>query len=473
MPKATTHFTCQECGHQSPRWVGRCGGCGAWNTLVEEVVVAERPAPRGIGPVGSRSAPQPIASVPMEAWSRAPSGIPELDRVLGGGVVPGSLVLIGGDPGIGKSTLMMQASGRIALGAGRALYVTGEESAQQVKLRAERLGTLAPELYLVAETDLEAVEAHVQNLKPRFLIIDSIQTVYDPAMDSAPGSVSQVRACCARLMRVAKSTHTTVFLVGHVTKEGTLAGPRVLEHMVDTVLYFEGDRFQSYRVLRAVKNRFGSTDEIGLFEMSDAGLREVAGASELFLAQRADQGPGSAVAAIIEGTRPLLVEVQALVSRSFLASPRRTTTGLDYNRACMILAVLEKRCGMRMSDKDVYLNVAGGLKIAEPAVDLAVAVALASSFRDQPVEPDLVLAGEVGLAGEVRSVHQTDRRLKEAARMGFTRALIPDAGAAAPQSGLRSQSARTVREAIDAALYAGQRVAVSEDAFAEPFEAED
>jgi DNA repair protein RadA/Sms len=408
----------------------------------------------------------------MESWSRTPTGIAEFDRVLGGGIVPGSLVLIGGDPGIGKSTVLMQAAAQVAQTAGRTLYVTGEESTQQVKLRAERLKALAPELYLAAETDIDAVEAHLQGLKPRFLVIDSIQTVYDPASGSSPGTVSQVRACCGRLMRLAKSTHTTVFIVGHVTKEGTLAGPRVLEHMVDTVLYFEGDRFQSYRILRAVKNRFGSTDEIGLFEMTDAGLREVAGASEMFLSQRAEQGPGSAVVAVVEGTRPLLVEVQALVARSYLTSPRRTTTGLDYNRVCMLLAVLEKRCGMRMSDKDVYVNVAGGLKIAEPAVDLGVAVALASSFRDRPVDPTLVLAGEVGLAGEVRAVHQTDRRLKEAARMRFARALVPTPRPnGSPPAGLAVAEARTLREAIDKSLYAGIQ-APAEDAFAETFDDE-
>jgi DNA repair protein RadA/Sms len=449
--------------------MGRCPDCGEWNSLVEEVTSDRPPGRAPSGFETPRSVPQPIASVPMEAWSRSPSGLREFDRVLGGGIVPGSLVLIGGDPGIGKSTLLTQACGRLASGAGRTLYVTGEESAQQVKLRAERLDTLAAELYLAAETDIEAIEAHAVSLKPRFLVIDSIQTVHDPSIGSAPATVSQVRTCCARLMRLAKTTHTTVFIVGHVTKEGTIAGPRVLEHMVDTVLYFEGDRFQSYRILRAVKNRFGSTDEIGLFEMTDAGLREVAGASELFLSQRAEQGPGSAVVAIIEGTRPLLVEVQALVARSHLSSPRRTTTGIDYNRVCMILAVLEKRCGMRMSDKDVYVNVAGGLKITEPAADLGIAVALASSFRDRPVDPGFIIAGEVGLAGEVRSVHQTDRRLREGARMGFERALTPPL-AAGGFPGIEVKPARTVREAVDLALQPTHTVGPDEDVFAEVFE---
>jgi DNA repair protein RadA/Sms len=452
MARTHTRFVCQSCGAESPRWLGRCPDCGEWNTLLEEVV-PDRPAPTARASEGRGSAPQPISSIPMEAWGRTPSGIGELDRVLGGGIVPGSLVLIGGDPGIGKSTLLMQASGLISQTSGRTLYVTGEESAQQVKLRAERLDTLAPELYLSAETDIDVIEEHARKLGPRFLIIDSIQTVHDPAIGSAPATVSQVRTCCARLARIAKQTHTTVFIVGHVTKEGTIAGPRVLEHMVDVVLYFEGDRFQSYRVLRGVKNRFGSTDEIGLFEMTDAGLREVSGASELFLAQRPDQGPGSAVAAVIEGTRPLLIEVQALVTRSYLNSPRRTMTGVDFNRASMVLAVLEKRCGMRMGDKDVFLNVAGGLKIAEPALDLGMAVALASSYRDRPVDPGMVVTGEVGLAGEVRSVHQTERRLKEIGRMGFERALIPAGrGNGNGGNGLALSAVRSVREALDAAL---------------------
>ena len=436
--------------------------------MVEEVTApAARAVPGTGGAPLPRSVPVPIAAVPMESWTRAASGIGELDRVLGGGIVPGSLVLVGGDPGIGKSTLLMQASGQLASGVGRVLYVTGEESVQQVKLRAERLGTLAPELYLAAETQIDLIETHVLNLKPAFLVVDSIQTVYDPEAGSAPGTVSQVRSCCARLMRLAKSTHTTVFIVGHVTKEGTLAGPRVLEHMVDTVLYFEGDRFQSYRILRGVKNRFGSTDEIGLFEMSDAGLREVTGASELFLSQRGEASPGSAVAAIIEGTRPLLVEVQALVSRSFLASPRRTTTGIDYNRVCMILAVLEKRCGFRVSDKDVYVNVAGGLKIAETAIDLAVAIALASSFRDRAVDPELVVAGEVGLSGEVRSVHQTDRRIREAQRLGFQRVLVPE-GAHNGPPGFELVTVRHLRDAIDRSLSGPPAGPVDEeDLFAE------
>lgn len=453
MAKTHTRFVCQKCAHQSSRWLGRCPDCGEWNTILEEVITERAERATSGGFETPTSVPMPIASIPMESWKRTPSGLSEFDRVLGGGIVPGSLVLIGGDPGIGKSTLLMQASGQLALSGGRTLYVTGEESAQQVRLRGERLGTLAPELYLAAETDIDAIEAHVRNLRPRYLIIDSIQTVFDPSVGSAPATVSQVRACGARLMRLAKSTHTSVFIVGHVTKEGTIAGPRLLEHMVDTVLYFEGDRFQSYRILRAVKNRFGSTDEIGLFEMSDAGLCEVSGASELFLSQRPEHGSGSVVVGIIEGTRPLLVEVQALVARSYATNPRRTSTGIDYNRVCMILAVLEKRCALRMADKDVYVNVAGGLKVAEPAIDLGIAVALASSYRDRGVDPNLVVFGEVGLAGEVRTVHQSDRRLREASRMGFTRALLPGPRpAGGTPEGLELREVRHVNEAIEQAL---------------------
>src|SRR5687768_2924147 len=328
--KKETLFVCQNCGHTTGKWLGKCPECGEWNSLVEEK--ARRSGTRSGFQLRDVSA---ISFTDIESQDdvRAPSGVTEFDRVLGGGIVPGSLVLIGGDPGIGKSTLLMQVCGRLAAAGACTLYATGEESAQQVKLRAERLGTVAPHLYLTAETDIDVIEAHTRTLGPRFLVVDSIQTMHDAAIGSAPATVSQVRACGARLMRLAKSTDTTVFIVGHVTKEGTIAGPRLLEHMVDTVLYFEGDRFQSYRILRGVKNRFGSTDEIGLFEMTDGGLREVPAASEMFLAQRAEQGSGSAVVAVVEGTRPLLVEVQALVSRSYLAAPRRTTTGIDYNRA--------------------------------------------------------------------------------------------------------------------------------------------
>jgi DNA repair protein RadA/Sms len=460
--RASTRFVCQQCGHEAIRWLGRCPDCGSWNSFSEEITLPRAGREAARVPVTGSGAPLRLTEVSLAEHPRLPTGFPEFDRVLGGGIVPGSLVLIGGDPGVGKSTLLGQVANQISQVHGRTLYVTGEESAQQVKLRAERLGVSAEELFLVAETEIDAVEAHAANLKPRFLVIDSIQTMHDAAITSAAATVGQVRACTARLARLAKGSHTAVFIVGHVTKEGTLAGPRVLEHMVDTVLYFEGDRFQSHRMLRAVKNRFGSTDELGIFEMGEAGLVEVENASEYLLAERPAHGAGSVVVPIIEGTRPLLVEVQALVAHSYLTSPRRMTTGVDYNRTCMILAVLEKRVGLRLADKDVYVNVAGGLKLTEPAVDLGIAVALASSYRDRPVEPALVVAGEVGLAGEVRAVQQSEKRLKEAARLGFTRALV-----AAPPGGARARArpagkdplavdaVATVRDAVDLALVEG------------------
>ena len=422
MARESSRHVCQECGYETVRWLGRCPDCGQWNTLVAEMVVDRVLGRTGIDAPAVQVLP--IREISTESYARRSTGIGEFDRVLGGGVVPGSLVLVGGDPGIGKSTLMLQAAARLAA-TGRTIYVTGEESVQQIKLRADRLNALADELYLVAETRLDALDACLAENKPQALIIDSIQTMYDPDLPSAPGTVTQVRACGARLLRLAKSRDITVFLIGHVTKSGAIAGPRVLEHMVDTVLYFEGDRFQTYRILRAVKNRYGSTDEIGLFEMRENGLVEIPNASQLLLSQRPEQSPGSAVLAAMEGTRPLLVEAQALVVRSHLNSPRRTTTGVDSNRAAMLLAVLERRCGLRMSDQDVYLNITGGLRVVEPAADLGIALALASSHRDEPLPPDLVAIGEVGLAGEVRAVRQLEQRLREAARLGFKQALVP------------------------------------------------
>jgi DNA repair protein RadA/Sms len=455
MPRTNTRFVCQKCGFESIKWLGRCPDCASWNSLTEELQVARPAVPAAARVFGAESAaPQAITAIAVEDHQRLPSGIGEFDRVLGGGIVPGSLVLIGGDPGIGKSTLLSQVASQVSAKHGRTLYVTGEESVQQVKMRAERLGSLSAELLLAAETDIDVVEAHIASLKPRFVVIDSIQTMHDAGIASASATVSQVRTCTSRLMRLAKSTHTTVFIVGHVTKEGTIAGPRVLEHIVDTVLYFEGDRFQAHRLLRAVKNRFGSTDELGIFEMGDAGLTEVANASEMLLQERPSHGPGSAVVAVIEGSRPLLVEIQALVAHSFYTSPRRMTTGVDQNRTAMILAVLEKRTGLRMADKDVYVNVAGGLRLVEPAVDLGIALALASSYRDQPVDPTLIVAGEVGLAGEVRAVQQTDKRLREAERLGFDRAIIArPLGSRAPlKTTMKLEPVTALREAIGLAL---------------------
>jgi len=436
------------------RWLGRCPECGTWNSLTEEAVPQVRPA---VGASGSRntvSAPVgPVATIGGDSEQRISSGLHEMDRVLGGGIVPGSLVLIGGDPGIGKSTLLTQIAHRVAEASpSPTLYVTGEESPRQVRLRCERLGTLAQGLLVAGATDLGTILHHIQSCRPVLAVVDSIQTTYDGTLETAPGTVSQLRQTAHALAGVARELGTAVFLIGHVTKEGVLAGPRVLEHMVDTVLYFEGDRHQSYRVLRAVKNRFGPTDELGLFEMHDDGLHEVENASAALLAERRPDFSGSAVTATLEGTRPLLVEVQALVTRSFLTSPRRVVNGFDYNRANMIMAVLEKRMGLRLGEQDVFLNVAGGVRVIEPAADLAVALAIASSYRDTPLPADAVVVGEVGLGGEVRSVVHIERRLREAQRQGFSRALVPKSSRVAGRDGMGTVRVATVKDAIDTAL---------------------
>lgn len=384
---------------------------------------------------------------------RTSSGIGEFDRVLGGGVVAGSLVLVGGDPGIGKSTILIQAANHLSLSAGKVLYVSGEESAEQIKLRSNRIGIASSDLMVVSETDITAVEAHLSNIDAKCVFIDSIQTMHDPDLNSAAGTVSQVRSCTSALVRIAKTSGVPVFIVGHVTKEGSLAGPRVLEHMVDTVLYFEGDTHGAYRILRAVKNRFGSTDELGIFEMREEGLVEVTNPSEALLKERPAHGIGSVVTATIEGSRPLLVEVQALVAPTYFPSPRRTCTGVDYNRMLMILAVLEKRVGLGLGNKDVYVNVAGGIKIVEPAADLAIALAVTSSLMDRGVDSDVIALGEIGLSGEVRSVSQTQKRLREAARLGFGRAIMSaksSSGAAA--DGICTACTTSVRAAIDMAF---------------------
>jgi len=420
--KQKTIYTCQQCGMQSPKWLGKCPDCGQWNSLVEETVVVtkgKRPPVAGGG-----SQPLRLAEVVSTAEDRIRCGIAEFDRVLGGGVVPGSFTLIGGDPGIGKSTLVLQAADRWTK-AGPVLYVTAEESARQVKLRAGRLGVAAEELYLLAETSLEAVLERTRELKPAFLIIDSIQTVFTAALESAPGSVSQVRECAGRLMHLAKGEGVPTFIVGHVTKDGSIAGPRMLEHMVDTVLYFEGDAGHPYRILRAVKNRFGSTNEIGVFEMKDAGLAEVPNPSELFLAERPEGAAGSVVVPAIEGTRPILVELQALVSGAAYGNPRRTAMGVDSNRVSLLVAVLEKKVGYALLAQDIFVNLAGGVRLAEPAVDLGIAAALASSHLNRPIAERTVLFGEVGLAGEVRAVSRPEMRVNEAARLGFQRCILP------------------------------------------------
>ncbi len=444
-------FFCQECGHSSPRWLGKCPACAAWNTFIEETVDSKSCA--GYTHL-ERVAPQPITEVAPLSEKRFSLGIPEFNRVMGGGVVPGSLILVGGDPGIGKSTILLQVAAKAAADLGIILYVSGEESMSQVRLRAERLGILEQNVFLVSETEIAVIEKHIRELSPKLVIIDSIQTMFCPEVSSAPGSVTQVRDCTARLMKLAKNSATSVVVVGHVTKEGMLAGPRVLEHMVDVVLYLEGQRHQGFRLLRGVKNRYGSTNEVGVFEMSNSGLAEVLNPSALFMmAHPGGEVPGAVVVPTMEGTRPLLVEIQALVCSTSLGVPRRMTTGVDHNRAALIMAVLEKRAGMHMGSNDAYVNVVGGVKIDEPAVDLGIAVSLASSFKDRPVESGLVVMGEIGLTGEIRSITGVDRRVSEAKQLGFTQCLVPSPDAnLARIKGIKVEGVRTVADAIDSAL---------------------
>lgn len=419
MGKNKTVFLCNNCGYESIRWLGRCPSCQEWNTLEEFRVAPEtKSSPRNL----QNAQPLAITEIDLAQDLRMLTGISELDRVLGGGIIPGSLVLFGGEPGIGKSTLLLQAAQ--ALASRGVLYVTGEESAQQVGLRAKRLGALNPSILLLAEHSLEIVEEAIRSSHPPVVIIDSIQTVFSDALTSSPGTVSQIRECTARLMRLAKDTGSSILLVGHVTKDGGLAGPKTLEHMVDCVLYFEGDRHHVFRLLRCVKNRFGSTNEIGVFLMTAAGLEEVKNPSQLFLSQ-GDSQPGAAVTATLEGSRPLLVEIQSLVAATGFATPRRMAEGLDYNRVSLLLAVLEKRGGLLLQGHDIYVNVVGGVQISEPAVDLAVILAAASAFRDKKLLPNLLVVGEVGLTGEVRAVSRLDQRLQEAAKLGFTCAIVP------------------------------------------------
>ena len=424
MAKAKIIYACQSCGYQSPKWLGRCPDCNQWNSLVEEK--QERAShPRGELSLGTREDPSPIHAIQLDEDGRVLSGIGEFDRVLGGGLVTGSVILIGGDPGIGKSTLLLQAFAAISQKGLTCLYVSGEESPRQIKMRAERLGIAAPNLLVLSETSLERIVEQVKKIKPGLLVIDSIQTIFTSSLPSAPGSIGQVRESSGCIIVLAKKTGLTTFLIGHVTKDGAIAGPRVLEHMVDTVLYFEGDRGHSFRILRAVKNRFGSTNEIGVFEMKEAGLKEVSNPSEIFLMERPLQVPGSAVVCSMEGTRPILVELQALVSRSFLAVPRRTTIGVDHNRVALLVAVLEKKMGAKLFDQDIFVNVAGGVHVDEPAVDLGVIAAIASSCREKVLDAKTVFFGEVGLAGEIRGISQADARVKEAGKLGFERCIVP------------------------------------------------
>lgn len=422
MARQRTVYVCRQCGRQQPLWSGKCPDCGEWNSLIEEPL---KPTRRDAGGGGGGEAPTPILAVKPSHAPRLKSGIGELDRILGGGVVVGSVTLVGGDPGIGKSTLLLQLSDIVARQEGRsALYVTAEESALQTRLRAERLGVKAERLFLLCETNLEAVKAHAVKLAPSLVVIDSIQTINSSNIPSAAGSVTQVRECAADLIRLAKGQGMSLFLIGHVTKDGAIAGPRTLEHLVDTVLYFEGDRYQAYRVLRAVKNRFGSTNEVGIFEMTAAGLREVENPAAYFLSRSELTVPGTVIVPALVGSRSLLVEIQALTARATYGIPTRRVTGVDFNRVCMLLAVLERRAGLALGMQDVFVNVVGGVTVDEPASDLGIAVAIASSFRSKAAPPKCIFCGEVGLGGEIRGVTQLSARLAEAARLGFERAYV-------------------------------------------------
>ncbi|MBI2760676.1 MAG: DNA repair protein RadA [Chloroflexi bacterium] len=452
--KTRAVFVCQECGQETLKWQGRCPECQAWNTLAERTVTVSKPTPamgreRSNGPA---VAPILLSAVESEAYPRLESGISEFDRVLGGGIVPGSLVLIGGDPGVGKSTLLGSVAGAIATGDRRVLYVSGEESGHQLKLRASRMGIRGDQVYLLTETNLPEALRHADEIQPDLVIIDSIQTVYSPELQNATGSVAQLRECTMRIMQWAKAGSVPVFIVGHVTKEGEIAGPRILEHIVDVVLYLEGERFSSYRLLRGVKNRFGAVSEVGVFEMVGSGLIPVDNPSEIFLAERQDGAIGSVIVPAVEGSRPMLLEIQALTSPTSMSMPRRIANGIEFSRLLMLTAVLTKRAGIRLSDQDVIVNVVGGLKVQEPAADLGVALAIASSHRDARMPGDMIALGEIGLSGELRSVGHLDRRLSEAERLGFTRCLLPRAALrrGRPQTTLDLVAVDTLHQALDA-----------------------
>ncbi|MFN0074666.1 MAG: DNA repair protein RadA [Chloroflexota bacterium] len=452
MARTRTEYICQQCGARATKWMGRCVDCGEWNTLVEQVEQSSTPARRAS--VARRVTPRPLRDIDEAEEDRILLDMPEVNRVLGGGLVRGSMVLVGGDPGIGKSTLLMQIASDVAQRAGPVLYISGEESPRQVAMRARRLGLDAKDLLFLGETDLDSMIAGAEQSSPTLMVVDSIQSTASAELDSSPGAVGQLRECTQRLTRFAKESGTAVVLIGHVTKEGAIAGPKVLEHMVDAVLYLEGERFQAYRLLRSTKNRFGATNEVGVFEMRGEGMVEVGNPSAAFLAERDARSPGTAVVATMEGSRPVLIEVQALVAKSALAVPRRTGNGIDFNRLLVIMAVLSRRLGLPVHDQDVYVNVIGGMRVDEPAADLGVALAVVSSLRDLPLDPELVVAGEVGLSGELRSVGQIERRLREAANLGFTRAVVS-------RGSLRNQPAvmpletipvTTLREAVQVAL---------------------
>ena len=451
--KNKTVFFCTECGNETPKWSGQCAACGSWNTIAEQPSYAKPKPGADAQARAAMNKPQELAALDISSEMRFNTGFLELDRVLGGGAVVGSLVLVGGSPGIGKSTLLLQLCGLVSKSL-KALYVSGEESERQIKMRAARLGIEGGGVFVLAETGISEILAAADELKPDILIIDSIQTLYNPEQTSSPGSVGQVKDCTMSLLRLSKSSGVTVFLVGHVNKEGAIAGPKVLEHMVDCVLYFEGERSLNYRILRAAKNRFGSTNEIGVFEMLDTGLSEVLNPSEMLLSGRPSSSPGTCVTCVIEGTRPILAEIQALVTPSSANMPRRNANGVEYNRAMMLLAVLQQRGGLRVGGCDAYINVIGGLSIDDPGADLATVLALASAYRDKPVRFDLAVFGEVGLTGELRQVSQINPRLAEIARMGFTACILPHSVRGKPlsQKGLELIHVKTISEAIDRAL---------------------
>jgi DNA repair protein RadA/Sms len=455
MAKRQTQYVCQSCGRITAAYMGRCPRCNEFDTMVEQLIEPESPAKAKRVPGANDSRPTRLREVAADGLDRLALPVAEFSRVLGGGLVPGSVILVGGDPGIGKSTLLLEIAAMTANAHGAALYVSGEESARQIKMRADRLGLQSEDLFLVTETGLHAIIDHIQTVKPVLTIVDSIQTTYNEEMNSSAGSVSQVRECASRLQEIAKQTGVVVVLVGHVTKEGAIAGPRVLEHIVDTVLYLEGDPFHRYRLLRSVKNRFGATSEVGVFEMTEQGMSEVTNPSEAFLAERQANAPGSAIAVTLEGTRPLLVEVQALASPTTFSNPRRTANGIDYNRLLLLTAVLTRRVHISLADKDVFANVIGGLQIGEPAADLGVALAIASSVKDKPLHADMAFIGEVGLSGELRAVGQLEARLKEAAKLGFRRCLVPRSSQRTkitPPENLEIIHCRTLSEALDMAL---------------------
>ncbi len=450
MAKAKTQFVCQSCGYQAPKWLGKCPGCQGWNSFVEERVIDEKAPERDLLGMEMETAPVPITEISAEEKGRFQIGIGEFDRVLGGGIVFGSLVLVGGDPGIGKSTLLLQVMHRLASNGRKVLYVSGEESLQQTKMRAERLGVSSDQLFVVSETSLEKILQDIQKLSPSTVVIDSIQTVYSSELTTPPGSIGQVREASSRLLYLAKHLSIPIFLIGHVTKEGFIAGPKVLEHMVDTVLYIEGEANHSFRILRAVKNRFGSTNEIGVFEMKDSGLVEVLSPSEFFLSERTQPASGSVVVPSLEGSRPILVELQSLVVSTNFGIPRRTAQGIDANRISLLVAVMEKRLGFHLFSHDIFVNIVGGIRIEEPGADLGVIAAIASSFRDKLIDPETVVFGEVGLGGEVRGISQSEVRVKEAARLGFKRCLLPKQNQEKIKGmkGIELIGVRTVQEAM-------------------------